>query len=125
MAKQIKMTGLSEVNRNLKKYAKRLKGNERPALTEMVATIQKTSMKYTPVDLGILMGSHRNKVYKTIKGWVGTIYLLAVYALFVHEAKEGTNFKSSWPKGRKYLDRAFTDKFEEVRGILIKWLRRT
>ena len=125
MAKQMKMTGLNEVNRNLKRYAKRLKGNERPALTEMVVTIQRTSMKYTPVDLGNLMGSHRNEVYKTITGWVGTIYLLAVYALFVHEAKEGTNFKSPWPKGRKYLDRAFTDKLEEIKGILIKWLRRT
>ena len=125
MAKQIKVTGLAELNRNIKKEAAKLKGKERPMLTEMVAVIQKTSMQYTPVDIGILMGSHRNLVEPQAKGWVGTIYLLAVYALFVHEAKEGTNFKSSWPKGRKYLDRAFTDKLEEVKGILIKWLRRT
>ena len=125
MAKRIKMTGLKEVNSNLKRYAKRLKGNERPALTEMVALIHKTSMEYTPVDKGNLMGSHRSRVTKLGSKWYGTIYVLAVYALFVHEAKEGTNFKSSWPKGRKYLDRAFTDKLEKVKGILIKWLRRT
>ena len=125
MAKRIKITGLNNINRNLKHYAKRLKGNERPALTEMVAEVQKTSMQYTPVDKGVLMGSHRNLVESTTKGWVGTVYLLAAYALFVHEAKQSTNFKSSWPKGRKFLDRAFTDKLEILRGILIKWLRRT
>ena len=125
MATQIKMTGLAEINRNIKKEAERLKGNEKPAITEMVALIQKTSMQYTPVDKGILMGSHRSKVRRQSKGWYGSIWLLAAYALFVHEAKQTTRFKSPWPKGRKFLDRAFTDKLDALRGILYKWLRRT
>ena len=125
MAKQIKVTGLAELNRNLKKEAAKLKGKERPMLTEMVAVIQKTSMQYTPVDVGILMGSHRSLVEPQAKGWVGTIYLLAGYSLFVHEAKPSTKFKSSWPKGRKYLERAFIDKMDVLKGILYKWLRLT
>lgn len=124
MAKRIEITGLDEINRNLKQYAKRLKENERPALTEMVAVIQKTSMKYTPVDVGVLMGSHRARVTKLGKKWFGTIRLSAVYALFVHEAKKGTSFKSPWPKGRKFLDRAFTDKLKELQRILFKWMKK-
>lgn len=114
MAKRIQVTGLNEINRNLKEVARRMKKKIKPALRDVTTYVQKESMKRTPVDKGVLMGSHRPRVTKLGQRWIGSIYVLAAYALFVHEARELVKFKSRWPRGRKFLERAITDNIDEI-----------
>ena len=116
--KKIYVSGLSGIQAKLKKYAKHLEDDAKPILVRVVAKVQKESMKRTPIQYGVLRASHRSTVSRGFGGWVGKVYLLAAYALFVHEAPEGTNFRSEWPRGRKFLERAITDNLKEIKQII-------
>ncbi len=120
--KQIVFSGQKEIIRNLNKVAKNMKRKLLPAMVQIVTTVQKTSMEYTPVDTSNLVNSHRVRVLKIGRGVIGTIYLLANYALFVHEARPSTNFQSPWPKGRKFLERAMVDNLVKINLIIRGWL---
>jgi len=124
MAKQVVITGQKQIIRNLQRVANRMKQNLRPAMVEVVSTIQRESMKRTPIDTGNLQAGHRSKVRGVARGIVGTVYTLATYALFVHEAPSTTKFKSAWPRGRKFLERAITDNVDEIVASIRKWLKR-
>lgn len=120
--KQVIFTGQKEIIKKLNKVAKKMKHNLYPAMVHVVTTIQKTSMEYTPVKTGNLVNSHRIRVIKIGRGVIGSIYLLANYALFVHEANPSTKFQSPWPKGRKFLERAMVDNLVKINLILRGWL---
>ena len=119
----VKIKGLNEVRANLRKVTMHIHGNSRAAMVETVATIQRESMRRTPVDTGNLMGGHRTKVGGHGKKVWGIIYVLANYALFVHEAPPSTVFKSKWPRGRKYLERAITDNLTMIKANILKWVK--
>ena len=121
---RVKITGHDSIVRNLNRVAKSMEHNLRPAMVELVAFIEGESMERTPIKTGHLQGSHRNKVRKTGKKIIGSIYLLAAYALFVHEAREGTKFRSPWPRGRKFLERAIVDNQREIKHMILKWVKR-
>jgi len=118
------MSGLAEIRRNIRKVCKEMKRNCRPAVTQLVTEIQHASMDRTPIRTGNLKGSHRSRIYKGSTGQAlfGVVYLLAAYALFVHEAKPDTQFRSPWPRGRKFLERAINDNYQRLRVMLKTWL---
>lgn len=118
------LRGLREVERALKRVADRKLANLRPCLAEVVAYVQRESMKRTPIRTGNLQGSHRSRVIGRGMKAVGAIYLTAYYALFVHEAPPSTKFRSPWPRGRKYLERALVESTPKLRGIIRDWMRR-
>jgi hypothetical protein len=117
-----KIRGLREVEANLRKLAKRMKMNVRPAMVEVVTLIQRESMERTPIRTGFLRASHRSRVIGRGVKTVGTIFVTASYALFVHEASPATRFRSPWPRGRKFLERAVTDNLAQLIGIIRNWL---
>jgi len=123
MAGRVKITGEKQILRNLERVAAKMKRNLRPAMVSALALIQKESMKRTPVDTGNLMGSHRSRVTESGRKTIGTIYLTTAYALFVHEARKSVKFKSPWPRGRKFLERAIVDNLPEINKEITKWLR--
>ena len=121
--KRIKITGMKEVNRNLRQLSRKMEKNVPPALAEVVSFVQKESMKRTPIDFGTLHASHRSKVEGTGKKARGIVYLLAAYALFVHFARKTVKFKSQWPRGRLFLERAITDNLKPIGKIIQKWMK--
>jgi len=123
MAKQkVKIKGLAKVNTALRQLERKMKANVRPALTEVTALIQKESMNRTPIRTGNLRASHRSAVIRRgLSGWYGVVYLTANYALFVHEAPPSTKFRSPWPRGRKYLERAIVDNLTRIVNIIRRW----
>jgi len=124
MAKAYAIKGLDEIERNLRKMAKSMNKNLVPAMGDIVKTIQRESMKRTPIDTGNLRGSHRSRVIPTLRGVVGMIYVIASYGLFVHEAPPSTKFKSPWPRGRKFLERAIVDNKKKILDIIAEWMKR-
>lgn len=114
--------GLDEIRRNLRLVAKNMREGLVPSLQEVVRIIQRESMNRTPIDTGNLRGGHRSKVYAAGKSFVGAVYTLASYSLFVHEASEQVTFKSPWPRGRKFLERAITENLDLIRFTIRKWL---
>ena len=122
---KVTITGQDEIIKNLKRLAKKMKGNLRPCMTEVVTLVQKESMIRTPVKTSNLVGSHRSKVTKDgTSGVIGSVYLLASYALFVHEARKTVRFESPWPKGRKFLERGITDNLMKIIDIIKDWMKK-
>jgi len=120
----IKIEGQDFIMRRLQAVAKETEANLRPAITEVVAMLQRESMKRTPIDTGNLRGSHRSRVIGNGKKTIGAVYLTAAYALFVHEALSSVNFKSKWPRGRKFLERAFVDNISDIANMIGKHITR-
>ena len=121
MSKMV-LTGQDEIIRKLKRLARTMPLKLVPTVTKIGVLVERESMKRTLIKTGDLQGSHRIKVFKT-GGVVGvTIFLTKVYALFVHEAKEGTKFRSPWPRGRKFLERAINENTEQIKVIIKKGL---
>jgi len=88
-------------------------------MKRVVTLIQRESMKRTPVRTGNLRGSHRTMVYGDgAKSMTGVVQLTANYAIYVHEAPPTTHFRSPWPKGRKFMERAIKDNLAEIREII-------
>lgn len=121
--KKIRLRGLKEVQRNLKKVGRVSERNLKHAMTEVVVDVQRYAMTRTPIDTGNLRSSFKNKVEKTSKGYRGKIWNESSYALFVHEAPPSTHFKSPWPRGRKFLERGITDNLRAIKETIIKWLK--
>ena len=122
--KPIKIEGAAAISSALKKVAVTTEHNVRPALVEVVTFVQKESMKRTPIDTSTLQASHRSKVQGTGRNAVGMVWLLASYALFVHEARKSVNFKSPWPRGRKFLERAIVDNIREIKALIHTRIRK-
>lgn len=118
-----RIRGLDEVQKNLRQVALRMRRNVRPAMVQVVTLIQRESMERTPIKTGFLRASHRSTVRGRGLRTVGTIFVTAYYALFVHEASPATRFRSAWPRGRKFLERAVTDNQERIRLIIKSWLK--
>ena len=119
---RIKIEGLQTIRNNLRRVEKNMKSNLHSAMVEVVADVQRFSMKRSPIDTGNLQGSHRSRVEKTWRGIRGAIWVTAAYALFVHEAPPSTRFQSPWPRGRKFLERGITDNLNAIKVRLKKWL---
>jgi hypothetical protein len=117
-----KILGLAEVERNIRELARTMEANVRPAMTEVVAFITRESMERTPIRTGFLRASHRCKVVGSKVKTVGWIFVLANYALWVHEASRRVHFRSPWPRGRKFLERAVTDNLVVILAIIRKWM---
>lgn len=118
-----RIRGLDRVEANIRRLARKMKANVRPAMTQVVTLIQRESMERTPIRTGFLRASHRSTVRGTGMRTVGTIFVTAAYALFVHEASPAVKFRSAWPRGRKYLERAVTDNLDRILAIIRRWMR--
>ena len=118
-----KTTPIGQIINNMKRGARKMETSAHAAMIRVVTMIQRESMKRTPIDTGNLQGSHRSSVTKDVKGIVGNIWVETVYALFVHEAREGTKFKSPWPRGRKFMERAITENVEAINSIFKRWIK--
>jgi len=121
-SKKVRITGVEDIIKNLRQLNRRYPERMQKAMTQIVTAVQNTSMRYTPVDTGNLRGSHRGKVEKVFGRVRGVVYLLASYALFVHEAPETTKFKSHWPAGRKFLERAVVDNSGKIKEKIKQWM---
>lgn len=110
------MQALDEVRR---KSPLRLKS----AMADTLAVITRKSMAYTPIRTGHLRASHRTAVFVAGRQIIGVIYVMAVYAIYVHEASPSVIFRSKWPRGRKFLERAITDKADTLVQKVRRYLR--
>jgi hypothetical protein len=116
------LTGRKAIEAALRRVATDMKRNLTPAITDVTAFVQHESMDRTPLRTGNLRGSTRSIVRKYTGKVVGTVYLTAAYALFVHEAAEKVKFRSPWPRGRKYLERAMSENVGAIRAMIRRWL---
>ncbi len=131
----VTLRGLDTVCNNLRVLAAIKKENMRPAMGEIITLLMRESMDRTPIRTGALRASHRCKVTGTGRRTVGTVWVVGnlrrtqpnrrYYALYVHEAPPWTKFRSPWPRGRKFLERAFMENIPQVRAIIAKWLIKT
>lgn len=123
MAKKMKFKGMGRINNNLRRVERAMQANLVTGMRMVAGDVQRKSMDYTPIDTGNLRAGHRSRVDKRLGRVLGVVYVLAAYALFVHEAKPDTKFKSSWPRGRKFLERAMNDLAKDIRRKLKRWLK--
>lgn len=129
MATVLNMKGLDTIRNSLRAAVAIMKDNIRPCMVEITTKIQVESMKRTPVRTGALMGSHRTVVKHGPSRTEGIIYCTGdnkakrYYALYVHEAPPYVVFRSPWPRGRKFMERAIVENMGNLLGIIVKWLR--
>ena len=83
--RNIYFTGLSQINRNLNKEIKKIKGRTKAGLWQAALMVRKQSQELTPVDTGNLRGSAFTDSYDTQKGPDAVIGYTASYAPYVHE----------------------------------------
>lgn len=128
MAVGIKVEGLGDLNRQLKKLAKESPAAVRRASFAGGLVIQRASQENTPVEYGNLRGSAYTQ--KTALG--AEVGHTAEYALFVHENMEQvlkgeprpSGLGTYWnPGGPKFLERAVNENAEEVRDIVEAYLQ--
>ena len=79
------MKGLSQIERNLNKEIKKIKGRTKAGLWQAALLVRAQSQRLTPVDIGNLKGSAFTDPYETSKGPGVIIGYTASYAPYVHE----------------------------------------
>ncbi len=128
MAVGIKVDGLDDLNRQLKKLAKESPAAVRRASFAGGLVIQRASQENTPDEYGNLRGSAYTQ--KTALG--AEVGHAVEYALYVHENMEQvlkgeprpSGLGTYWnPGGPKFLERAVNENAEEVRGIVEAYLQ--
>ncbi len=133
---------LRKIQTNLRLLMEKKRKRVRPTMVKVCALIKKESQLRTPIKTGNLRASHRTRVTGSGAKTTGSVYLLAEYALYVHEASRRKRFASKWKaskgsklkntslmdklgafvsgrwRGRKYLERAITDNFSRIMKLI-------
>jgi hypothetical protein len=85
MSRNVRVTGLSQIVRNLNKEIRKFKGQTKAGLWEAALMIQRESQKNTPIDTGNLRSGAFTEAYDISHGPGAMIGYTASYAPFVHE----------------------------------------
>ncbi len=116
----IKVSGLTEINRNLAKELKKIEGKSVSGFEAAMVYLKSEMIPVTPAEFGTLRNSVFSVVRKTLNGTIrASLGFTAKYAPFVHEMPDTTDW-STPGTGNKFLENTVKNNQREIVEIVAK-----